>query len=161
MRITHLPPGNQARILLGEILAQINKVFDHNIRFYEPPRPLNRKQTSWSLRLYTHTAHGLGARLGMPVFKGLCEPQDYEHRRHMRSACWHVHGVFFDLLLLANPNAVIYTGRVLEGTNRIDQYGGNWKDMNIGSAHFPYDFSDACACGDNKKLMAKILFEVW
>lgn len=63
------------------------------------------------------------------------------HGRKMISACWHVHGNFFDILLDINPKATI------KSLNRtIDVNGGNWEDWNIGSVIYPMWYSNACEC---------------
>lgn len=62
-------------------------------------------------------------------------------RRRIASACWHVHGHFFDALYGVNKKAVI----VSRG-NKITNDYGNWEDTNIGSQMYPYYFSDACNC---------------
>jgi hypothetical protein len=57
------------------------------------------------------------------------------------SACWHVHGDFFETLLYIAPNAIIDTM-----LGRIDKNGGNWQDRNIGSIMNPIYYSEACEC---------------
>jgi hypothetical protein len=62
------------------------------------------------------------------------------------SACWHVHGDFFDALLGINKNAIIRAGRSLNGAYRITSQGGNWQDYNIGGTAYPFFASEACNC---------------
>ncbi len=57
------------------------------------------------------------------------------------SACWHVHGTFFDELFKINKNAVI-----MSRGKKISIDGGNWEDSNIGSMMFPVYFSESCEC---------------
>ena len=58
------------------------------------------------------------------------------------SACWHVHGKFFDCLFKLRKDIFI-TSR----GSRTDINGGNWQDYNIGSQIHPLMASEACACG--------------
>ena len=62
--------------------------------------------------------------------------------RRSTSACWHVHGHFFEALLAVNPGAVV----ISMGTARIDIDGGNWQDRNIGSMAYPLMYSESCNC---------------
>ncbi|KKK42986.1 hypothetical protein LCGC14_3169140 [marine sediment metagenome] len=64
------------------------------------------------------------------------------NRTRMASACWHVHGDFFEALLSINEDAVIKTS----GGITINKDGGNWQDRNIGSQFSPLYFSEACEC---------------
>lgn len=73
-------------------------------------------------------------------------------QRRMTSACWHVHGEFFDNLLNINPEAVVTvapnhkifaTGKDKNGDAVVV---GNWEDRNIGSSFNPLYFSEACEC---------------
>jgi len=61
--------------------------------------------------------------------------------RRLTSACWHVHGDFFETLLEINPEAVI-----MSRGHRIDKNGGNWKDWNAGSIMYPQYMSEKCDC---------------
>jgi hypothetical protein len=58
------------------------------------------------------------------------------------SACWHVHGFFFEALLTINPEAIVTS---MLGT--INKDGGNWQDKEIGSPYFGYlNMSELCEC---------------
>jgi hypothetical protein len=57
------------------------------------------------------------------------------------SACWHVHGYFFEALLEIQPNAIITTQY-----SRIDINGGNWVDVQKGSIMNPVMYSELCEC---------------
>ena len=59
----------------------------------------------------------------------------------MSSACWHVHGNFFDCLFKINKEAVI-----VSMSKKITEFEGNWEDSNIGSQMFPHYHSEACEC---------------
>lgn len=63
--------------------------------------------------------------------------------RRMVSACWHVHGDFFDALFKINPNA-----EIISLGDTINKDGGNWIDKNIGSVYMPLYHSSACECED-------------
>ncbi len=62
--------------------------------------------------------------------------------RRLASACWHVHGDFFDSLISIAPEATITTA----WAKRISKRGDNWKDFNIGCSMYPQYASDACDC---------------
>jgi ABC-type Fe3+-hydroxamate transport system substrate-binding protein len=57
------------------------------------------------------------------------------------SACWHVHGDFFEAILELNPDVVIKTAN-----KTIDINGGNWEDWNKGSIMEPISYSNLCEC---------------
>lgn len=61
--------------------------------------------------------------------------------QRMVSACWHVHGNFFDIVWDIEPEAIIWAG-VLKMESQAD----NWQDRNIGSVIHPLYFSEACDC---------------
>lgn len=68
------------------------------------------------------------------------------HRRgysgtRLISACWHVHGNFFEHLFSLNPET-----KVLSQGRWITKANGNWQDRNIGSTLRPWYFSEACDC---------------
>lgn len=109
-------------------LAAVNKQFENNVQFnrFQP----NGSKINFTLRV--KDSHKPGHRRG---FTG----------KRMASACWHVHGTFFDALLGIEPQAVIIS-RGGPGA-RIDRNGGNWQDCNIGSQFQPMMFSGACDCG--------------
>ncbi len=128
-------------------LAAVNTRFQGNIRWNlggrwgseyrtDPePQPLNRKGTRWNVRIRITDYDRPGYR------------RTTSDKRHP-SACWHVHGHFFDALLYIEPRAVIRSGYNPE-TGRpivIDRNGGNWTDRNIGSEFRPLYFSQACDC---------------
>lgn len=61
--------------------------------------------------------------------------------RRISAACWHVHGLFFAILIRIDPNATI---RTFAGT--IDRDGGNWRDFDRGSIMKPSRASEWCHC---------------
>jgi hypothetical protein len=68
-------------------------------------------------------------------------PPSGHKARRLVSACWHVHGYFFEALLEVEPNVVI-----ISRGNRIDKNGGNWEDWNAGSIMYPQYMSEKCEC---------------
>lgn len=57
--------------------------------------------------------------------------------RNLASASWHAHGYIFDEIFKIEPSAVIWSNG-----SKIDVYGGNWIDKNIGSYYSPVYFSE-------------------
>lgn len=112
-------------------LELTNKVFDDNITFNRYPESANNKGTAFNFTLQVLSSKGKGARRG---FSG----------QRMISACWHVHGVFFDKLFSINEKAIIKTGK-----KEITIDYGNWDDFNIGSQLRPLYFSEVCDCNNN------------
>jgi hypothetical protein len=74
----------------------------------------------------------------------------------MISACWHVHGDFFDALFKIQPNAVVQVSAGGE-TRNITIDGGNWQDMNIGSEVYPLMMSTLCGCYNDIDELKKML----
>lgn len=118
-------------------LVKANKKFDDNVAFQRIDA-LNKEKTRWTVTLKTLDNRGLGARRGFPVWEGFDKTPNWEKRRHISFACWHVHGVFFDSL---PPKARIYLSS--EGLHRP---GDAWKDRQIGATLNPYFLSEACDC---------------
>jgi len=106
---------------MHEALEVINKkYYADNVIFNR----FEQKGKTIHFTLRVRSSKGPGHRLGHIY------PWDSAfERRRLTSACWHVHGHFFDALLEINPAAVIIT----QGTKRVDVNGGNWQDWNIGS----------------------------
>jgi hypothetical protein len=65
---------------------------------------------------------------------------DYSTKR-LSSACWHVHGNFFEALFKINPEATI-----ISRGNKITKDFGNWEDFNVGSRMLPQYASEKCDC---------------
>jgi len=108
-----------------EALKRTNKKFNNNVIFNRNPEYYG-KYIRCTLKV--KNSRGKGAKLG------------YSGRRTI-SACWHVHGELFESLLNINPEAVI-----ISAGHKIDIYGGNWQDWNIGSVIGPMNYSEACEC---------------
>ena len=111
-------------------LDRVNEKYDSNIRF-NPDSDLPERFT---LRV---NGKGKGSAYSQAYVMGL----EWAKKRRTGSACWHVHGHFFEELLKVNPEAVIKSA---SGT--IDINGGNWIDRNIGSIYSPLYYSEACDC---------------
>ncbi len=120
---------------LYKALVKTNKSFKGNIQFNRHPQAINQGGSSFRFTLKVIDSRSKGARLGFP------SSGDYDKRRRMISACWHVHGTFFDCLFEIRPEAVI-TSR---GKKITAEYG-NWEDFDIGSLVQPYYMSEACKC---------------
>ncbi|MCK5608940.1 hypothetical protein KAR91_44110 [Candidatus Pacearchaeota archaeon] len=125
---------NVTRQEMEKALAMVNKKYEDNITWNREPE---LKGGQYHFTLYTHSVEKPGHRLGWPDYSG----QGNGNQRRLRSACWHVHGNFFDALLNINPNAVIKSAHAT-----IDINGGNWQDKNMGSQMYPFYFSEACMC---------------
>lgn len=123
-------------------LALTNLMFGDNVRFREF-RCINAKHTRFRLTLRVMDSHGPGHRLGYHRKKD-------GDRRCIPSACWHVHGVFFDKILSLEPKARISTG--LHGRRTITKDGGNWQDAQVGSMFDPAMLSDLCECENGYSL---------
>lgn len=118
---------------LSYALAQVNKRFSDNIIWNRPPEPLNRKGRTFRFTLRCVSSAAPGHRRSIPHYN--------IPARRMVSACWHVHGTFFDALLEHTPEAAIHT---TQGVIRDGE--GNWRDYNIGSVIYPVNASEACDC---------------
>jgi hypothetical protein len=115
---------NAAPIDLEEALSRVNLKYGNNIVWNRKPEPIGRR---FRCTLRVISSRGPGHRIG---FTG----------RHLISACWHVHGDFFDALFDINPNIVIVS-RGKEITRAT-----NWEDYNVGSLLYPMYASEACEC---------------
>jgi hypothetical protein len=121
---------------MEKALSIVNAKYENNIEW-------NRfdtvgKQIHFTLRC--KSSSGPGHRLSQSVTsKG--------NRRKLTSACWHVHGDFFDALIgEVNNEAIVTTGNNKKIFYQQDMVVGNWEDWNIGSMYYPLYYSDACDC---------------
>lgn len=110
---------------LRRALNAVNKRYADNIRFnrFEP----DGATVYFTLRVIS--SKGPGAHIATSG-------------RRTASACWHVHGHFFEALFSINPGAIIVS---LGG--RITAKDGNWVDRNVGSNMRPAFMSELCECG--------------
>lgn len=103
-------------------LGDTNDAFENNVIWNRSPEPVGK---GFRLTLRVKDSKGAGAR------------RSHTGRR-LVSACWHVHGTFFDAL---PEKAVIRT------SDSITHPNDEWQDRNIGSMFQPLMHSDACECG--------------
>lgn len=118
---------------LYEARRMVNEQFENNI-IWNNFRQENRDGTRWRVTLRVESSKKAGHRLSFMGYR-------------MVSACWHVHGYFFEALLKIQPEAVI---KISRQKITIDKDGGNWTDFNIGSQMHPLSASDACECFNTK-----------
>lgn len=115
-------------------MDKVNELFENNITWNREPEKIGKR---FQFTLYTKSVEKPGHRLGLPspTYDAIYKP------RRLRSACWHVHGEFFDALFDINPDAVIRSnGKVVDIDN------GNWIDWNAGSQMYPVYMSELCEC---------------
>ncbi len=116
-------------------LAKVNERFDGNI-IYRRCDPISSNRLR--LTLTVKQSKGPGGRLSVTYM--IFGPAKGSPK-HLKSACWHVHGYFFDQLFKINPYAVVQAmGKIITKDH------GNWEDSNIGSVMHPVYYSDACEC---------------
>jgi len=114
---------------LEKALELVNEKYGDNVIWNR----FEKVGKQFRVTLRVKNSHGPGARLGQTF--GDSKP------RHLISACWHVHGDFFDALFSVNSDAVVKTSR-----QTITKNNGNWEDWNIGSIMYPLYYSEACEC---------------
>jgi len=125
---------NATKEQLNQALKTINKRYDGNVEFNRFDI-VSKNRIAFTLRV--KHSHGKGSRYGQSGLMGMGT------KRHLISACWHVHGYYFEALLAVNPDAFVKThGRTM------DKNGGNWIDWNIGSMVHPVSYSSACDCSE-------------
>jgi hypothetical protein len=127
---------------IKEALNETNKKFSENIRTdgIEYISKSRVQGNTYRLRLFVKDSKEAGARRSAWI-----KNKDGS-RRKMNSACWHVHGVFFDLLLKISPQAVINVAGNKKIFKNDGEIIGNWEDQNIGSYYEPVMYSEACEC---------------
>ena len=112
---------------LEKALFIVNRKYENNIEF---------KRLESSKKLFTlkcKDSKKKGHRLHINMFNG--------KTKKGISACWHVHGDFFDALFRIKPNAY-----VISYSKKITKKNGNWEDRNIGSMFYPVYYSESCEC---------------
>jgi hypothetical protein len=110
---------------LHKALIAVNVRYEGNVTFNNL-MPVGRRVR---FTLKVKDSHGPGHRIG-------------HSGKRMVSACWHVHGHFFEEVFKVEPKARIQSA----GRGDITKDGGNWEDWDIGSRAQPLGFSDACEC---------------
>jgi len=122
---------------LKKALTIVNRLFEENIMFNTFKR---LGKNSFRITLRVKSRKKAGHRIG---FRG----------QRIISACWHVHGWFFEVLLRINPKAEI---KALKRTIYVDSETGaivnNWVDWNIGSMLEPLYYSEACDCSKEGRI---------
>jgi hypothetical protein len=105
---------------LERALVKVNKKYENNICFH-PDTDLESKPLNF--RLWTKS-------YDKPGYKVNTWQYSYGWSKNCKrhpSACWHVHGHFFEALFEINPNAKVYSN----GT-AITKDEGNWIEQNGG-----------------------------
>lgn len=126
---------------LETALKIVNARYGGNITWNRVPEPTG-KRFRFTLRCVSSKGPGHRRSIGI----------GYEKRRRLVSACWHVHGHFFDALFQVNPNAATKSaGYWVQGPTN------NWIDWNIGSPMYPMMFSEACDCNEEEAKQNKHL----
>jgi len=115
---------------LWTALKAVNEKYDGNIVFNREPTPTN-KGICFTLKCRDSKKAGHRRGFNLEGGKG----------RRLISACWHVHGHFFEELFKVCPEAM-----VISRGKKITAESGNWEDENIGSQIQPLCFSEACDC---------------
>jgi hypothetical protein len=110
---------------LKEALELTTKEFDNNVIFNRFPEARGNRLM---FTLKVKDSSGEGARVS-------------DSGRKMVSACWHVHGTFFDNLIKVNSEAEIKSAQSI-----INSDGGNWRDWQAGSFVNPKMASELCNC---------------
>ena len=87
---------------LRAALVSGNKKYKRNVEFNRAPEAQGK---GYRFTLRVKDSKKPGHRLGF-------ENPSTGKQRRMTSACWHVHGDFFDALLDINPDAIIRTASV-------------------------------------------------
>ena len=119
---------------LNKALVTVNKQYDGNVTWNREPEK-NGRLIRFTLRV--KDSKGPGHRLTCP------HPFGDGKQRRLVSACWHVHGNFFEALFQANDKAVVMTG---SDRKRITAEEGNWEDINVGPPIQPWYLSELCEC---------------
>lgn len=112
---------------LNAALKKVNEKYENNILFNR----LDGNGKNFTLRVNSSSGPGAGRSVA---------------GRKLTSACWHVHGDFFDALFEINPEAVIISGYLPKDRNKINADGGNWQDIERGSLLYPCYASELCEC---------------
>ena len=125
-------------------LVQVNKKYEHNIQWNQPPKALSRSGTRWRLTLRCVSSKGPGHSVGR--FKQYLTGKP---ARRFASACWHVHGHFFDALLPPYPPELhaVRTSTTIWARGHIIHPGDDWEDYNVGSQMLRVYASESCECG--------------
>lgn len=118
------------RLMIYDALNIINNKYDNNIIFKQEPTNISQRNRGYNFSLRVKNSSEIGAgktRLG--------------HRSV--SACWHVHGDFYDELFDSGAKRI-----TTSFFHNIDMRSkeDNWRDYNTGSEWFPSYASGRCEC---------------
>jgi len=123
--------SNCTKADIDKALEAVNRVFGGNIRIKNYCQ-LSGTGLRHRVTLRVIDSHGDGAHLSRYM-------EAFGHKaRHTISACWHVHGKFFDNL----PHRTKITSM-----GKVTMAGDLWNDFNVGSVLYPIYASDSCECG--------------
>lgn len=133
---------------LSKALKNVNKKYKNNVVFNREPEAYGK---GFRFTLRCKDSKKPGHRLSThgereytdkdKIVDRLSGNKVKEKARRFPSACWHVHGDYFDEVFKISPDARI----VSKGKNITSSYG-NWEDNNIGSMMNPCYHSEACEC---------------
>lgn len=170
---------NVTREILESALATVNERFNSNIQWKRIDRTGWTREGAevWNVTLKARDRKARFANTGAPQHRaprGMHEEVCVEmanagvritfhgSQRHIASACWHAHGVFFDALprelwiypdgrmlpALGEPPVSAKSAKVMikSGPWRFAP-GDPWNDRNVGSRMQPLWYSEACDCG--------------
>ena len=122
---------------LNKALEIVNVKYQGNVTFNR----IEQRGKNILFTLKVKDSKAPGHRRGFQGFDG-------KPAKRLVSACWHVHGDFFDALILkVNQNTVIVSRDTqLYKQSYNNTVSNNWQDKNIGSVYNPLYFSEACDC---------------
>ena len=113
---------------IDKALSIVNEKFSGNVRLNNY-QAIRLDPGSHRVTLRVLDSHGSGAHLSMHMYTG--------RSRRTISACWHVHGTFFDALPY---------GTRIRSNGKVTMAGDMWNDFNVGSTMYPCYASDSCEC---------------
>lgn len=133
---------------LVKALELTNNKYRGNVEFRDfTPEQMSSTGKVWRIRLGVKDIREIGAALTIRYF-GLGGTRRV---RRSRSACWHVHGEFFDSL----PK-----GTRIQTTQVTMMAGNDWQDYNVSGMVYPICASESCLCkGVISKDWAKSSYE--
>ena len=109
-------------------LKKLNEKYNNNVNFKRLEQYGNNKML---FTLKVKDSSGSGARTT-------------HNGRKLVSACWHVHGYFYEEVFKINPHAIIESSYTKIKT--ITKDSGNWQEIPRGTYFNPANMSDLCEC---------------
>ena len=131
--------SNVNRSELQQALDEVNKYYDKNVMWNNLVQ-MSGSGRRWRVTLKVKDSHGKGAKISKYYYPEPDFNHPKLHQRHIPSACWHVHGRFFDNL----PDAARIWSK--GASFRPHHY---WEDFNVGSVMYPVYASECCDCGED------------